>query len=55
MDVDVVSTLIDMYEKCGDLMNASKIFEKIPKWDFILSNALIVGYDQNVHVREALA
>ena len=31
MDVDVVSTLIDVYAKCGDLMNASKMFHKIPK------------------------
>ena len=46
MDVDVVSTLIDMYAKCGDLMNASKMFEKILKWDFFFLNALIVGYAQ---------
>ena len=31
MDVYEASTLIEMYAKCGDLMNASKIFDKIPK------------------------
>eukprot|EP00253_Pinus_taeda_P027150 PITA_27150 len=55
MDVYVESALIDMYAKCGDLDNARKMFDKIPKRDVASWNALIAGYAQNGYVGESLA
>ncbi|XP_057842670.2 pentatricopeptide repeat-containing protein At1g11290, chloroplastic [Cryptomeria japonica] len=43
----VVTALIDMYAKCGSIQKANELLDKLPKWDLITSNAMIVGYVQN--------
>lgn len=46
-DVDVGNALITMYVKCGDISNARKLFDKMPKRDRISWNAMISGYFEN--------
>lgn len=42
-DMYVGTSLIDMYVKCGGLMDAQKVFEEMPKRDISSWNALING------------
>lgn len=53
-DVFVVTSLIDMYAKCGNLYSAQQLFEKMTKRNVISWNAMISGYAQNGHANEAL-
>eukprot|EP01018_Ginkgo_biloba_P034725 Gb_12551 [translate_table: standard] len=53
-DVFVASALIDMYAKCGSLVNAYNVFDKMPRRDVVSWNAIIAGYAQNGHASEAL-
>ncbi|GAA0184628.1 hypothetical protein LIER_31916 [Lithospermum erythrorhizon] len=43
-DVFVCNTLIDMYVKCGELGDARKVFDEMPKRDVISWTTLIVAY-----------
>ncbi|XP_059066074.1 pentatricopeptide repeat-containing protein At2g22070-like [Cryptomeria japonica] len=46
-DVVVASSLVDMYAKCGSILTAYKLFDKMPQKDVVSWNAIIVGYAQN--------
>ncbi|KAL2535093.1 putative Pentatricopeptide repeat-containing protein [Abeliophyllum distichum] len=41
------NSLIDMYAKCGNLIYARRIFEKMPERTVITWNAMIVGYSKH--------
>ncbi|KAI5056119.1 hypothetical protein GOP47_0029640 [Adiantum capillus-veneris] len=43
-DTLVCSTLVDMYAKCGSLLKAQEVFDKIATRNTILWNALLTGY-----------
>ncbi|EPS73257.1 hypothetical protein M569_01496 [Genlisea aurea] len=43
-DMYVATALIDMYAKCGDLVDARKVFDEIPVRDVSSWNAMISGY-----------
>ncbi|KAJ0048796.1 hypothetical protein Pint_15862 [Pistacia integerrima] len=45
--VVVVSALIDMYSKCGQVKNAESIFRLLPKKNLVTWNAMITGYAHN--------
>lgn len=51
-DVAVENVLINMYGKCGSLVDACKVFEKMFEWDVVSWNALISIYAQHVHGKE---
>eukprot|EP01018_Ginkgo_biloba_P037423 Gb_09406 [translate_table: standard] len=53
-DVFVGSALIHMYSKCGSTLYARKVFDKIPRRDVVLWNAMIAGYTHNRDASEAL-
>eukprot|EP01018_Ginkgo_biloba_P000579 Gb_09654 [translate_table: standard] len=53
VDAFVASALVDMYAKCGSMANARKVFDKIPERDCVSSNAMIAGYGQHGHAKEA--
>eukprot|EP01018_Ginkgo_biloba_P018552 Gb_27282 [translate_table: standard] len=53
-DVFVRSALVDMYAKCGCLDGARQTFDKISKPDMVSWTAIIAGYAQHGHGREAL-
>ncbi|MQL72488.1 hypothetical protein Taro_004811 [Colocasia esculenta] len=44
LDVCVSGALVDMYCRCGDLVSARKVFEKISEKDVAIWNSLISGY-----------
>eukprot|EP01018_Ginkgo_biloba_P011979 Gb_15588 [translate_table: standard] len=48
------SALITMYAKSGSIENARKIFDIMPKRDVVAWTAMIAGYAQHGHGREAL-
>ncbi|KAF5749379.1 pentatricopeptide repeat-containing protein [Tripterygium wilfordii] len=48
------SALIGMYGKCGDLLSARRVFDKMPKKDVVIWNAMITGYAQNGSSTEAI-
>uniref|UniRef100_A0A7N0UQE5 Pentatricopeptide repeat-containing protein n=1 Tax=Kalanchoe fedtschenkoi TaxID=63787 RepID=A0A7N0UQE5_KALFE len=50
----VESALVDMYAKCGSMCDAKKTFEMIPNPDVVSWTAIISGYAQHGHAREAL-
>ncbi|XP_057771716.1 pentatricopeptide repeat-containing protein At3g09040, mitochondrial isoform X1 [Salvia miltiorrhiza] len=49
----VQNALVDMYAKCGALLNARKLFEQIKNRDNVSWNAIIVGYVQEEEQEEA--
>ncbi|KAL3635572.1 hypothetical protein CASFOL_020119 [Castilleja foliolosa] len=49
----VQNALVDMYAKCGALLNARRLFERIGKRDNVSWNAIIVGYVQEEDEKEA--
>ncbi|KAH9297552.1 hypothetical protein KI387_029234 [Taxus chinensis] len=53
-DVVVVSALIDMYVKCGEIQKACELFDKMSKRDTITWNAMIAGFAKNGDLDEAL-
>eukprot|EP01018_Ginkgo_biloba_P028295 Gb_03034 [translate_table: standard] len=53
-DVFVGSALVDMYAKCGSINNARKVFDKMSERSLVSWNAMIVGYAQHGHGKEAL-
>jgi pentatricopeptide repeat protein len=53
-NVFVGNSLIDMYAKCGSLVDALKVFNKMPSRDVVTWNAMIGGYAIHGHGKEAL-
>lgn len=53
-DVYIVSTLVDMYSKCGNMQDSQLMFERAPKRDFVTWNAMICGYAYHGFAEEAL-
>eukprot|EP01018_Ginkgo_biloba_P020817 Gb_00206 [translate_table: standard] len=54
LDVYVGTALINMYCKCGSLEIARHLFNKLSKTNVVSWNAMIAGYVQNGHAKEAL-
>ncbi|XP_039117501.1 pentatricopeptide repeat-containing protein At1g15510, chloroplastic [Dioscorea cayenensis subsp. rotundata] len=46
-EVDVLNALITMYAKCGQLVDARKVFDTMPRRDCISWNAMIAGFFEN--------
>uniref|UniRef100_A0A8R7R959 Pentatricopeptide repeat-containing protein n=1 Tax=Triticum urartu TaxID=4572 RepID=A0A8R7R959_TRIUA len=50
----VGSALIGMYEKCGEMAEAWRVFDGIIDKDVVVWNAMITGYSQNDMSKEAI-
>lgn len=53
-DIFVKTTLIDMYAKCGSIINAHRVFDSIRDKDVVAWSAIIVGYGLHGHGKEAI-
>ncbi|KAK9683055.1 hypothetical protein RND81_10G115100 [Saponaria officinalis] len=53
-DAYIVSTLVDMYSKCGNMQDSQQIFERASERDFVTWNAMICGYAYHGFAEEAL-
>lgn len=53
-DVYISSTLVDMYSKCGNMLDSRLAFDKASKRDFVTWNAMICSYAQHGLGEEAL-
>ena len=49
------NVLVDMYAKCGALIDAQKVLKELPVRDIVSWNALIAGYAQQGKCHETLA
>ncbi|KAL1833744.1 hypothetical protein ACET3Z_003395 [Daucus carota] len=54
MDVKMLSAMIDMYSKCGNIKYAQSIFRKISARDTVLYNVMIAGYAHHGFEYQAL-
>ncbi|XP_024541672.1 putative pentatricopeptide repeat-containing protein At3g01580 isoform X1 [Selaginella moellendorffii] len=46
-DVFVASTLVDVYSKCGSLVDARRVFDTMPCYNVVAWNSLLMGYAEN--------
>lgn len=54
LDLVVGTALIDMYAKCGSIVDACKIFDEMPARNVVSWNAIITGCAQHGHAKKAL-
>lgn len=50
----VLNALVDMYAKCGDIVKARRVFDKITSRDLISWNSMLTGYIRHGLLVEAL-
>ncbi|XP_031382988.1 pentatricopeptide repeat-containing protein At4g25270, chloroplastic [Punica granatum] len=50
----VLNSLVDMYAKCGDIVRARKVFEKIVHKDMVSWNSMLMGYIRHGLLLETL-
>ncbi|KAI8543785.1 hypothetical protein RHMOL_Rhmol08G0245500 [Rhododendron molle] len=50
----LVTSLVDMYTKCGRVDTARRLFDEMPRRDVVTWNAMISGYSQASRHKEAL-
>ncbi|KAK2975846.1 hypothetical protein RJ640_022863 [Escallonia rubra] len=53
-DMFVLNGLVDMYAKCGDIVKARKVFDKILCKDLVSWNAMLTAYVRHELLHEAL-
>ncbi|KAJ6424910.1 hypothetical protein OIU84_025645 [Salix udensis] len=54
-DVYVISSLIDMYSKCGEVLKARRVFDRMVVKDLVALNAMLSGYVQHGFAKEGFA
>eukprot|EP01018_Ginkgo_biloba_P016207 Gb_38680 [translate_table: standard] len=54
LDIFVGSALVDMYAKCLDIEDASKLFKELPRRNLVSWTAIIAAYAQNGQGNKAL-
>ncbi|PIN17614.1 hypothetical protein CDL12_09727 [Handroanthus impetiginosus] len=54
-DLGVANALIDMYAKCGNIMNSCKIFNEMHVKNVVSWTSMMVGYGSHGHGKEAIA
>ncbi|KAL3638803.1 hypothetical protein CASFOL_016710 [Castilleja foliolosa] len=53
-DPFVSCSLIDMYSKCGIVIDAEKVFDEMPERDLVSLNTMVSGFVHNGSVKEAM-
>lgn len=54
LDTKLVSSLVDMYSKCGSIIYAARIYKEVTKKDSIVYNIMIAGYAHHGWGNEAV-
>ncbi|GLU11570.1 hypothetical protein SLE2022_283070 [Rubroshorea leprosula] len=54
-DAFVISSLVDMYSKCGLVKRAKRVFDGMKEKDLVTLNAVLSGYTQSGLAKEALS
>ncbi|RYQ78942.1 hypothetical protein Ahy_Scaffold8g108410 [Arachis hypogaea] len=54
-DICVANAILDMYGKCGDLMEACVIFDEMERRDAVSWNAIIAAHEQNEEIEKTLS
>ncbi|XP_057871179.1 pentatricopeptide repeat-containing protein At1g11290, chloroplastic-like [Cryptomeria japonica] len=54
MNLPIGNSLIDMYAKCGSIVAARKLFDRMLQRDVVSWSAMICGYGMHGHVKDAL-
>lgn len=54
LDVNVASCLVDVYVKCGGLIEARRVFDQMPERDVVSWTSMMAGYAQSELGEEAL-
>ncbi|XP_024543183.1 pentatricopeptide repeat-containing protein At3g24000, mitochondrial-like isoform X1 [Selaginella moellendorffii] len=52
-NIYVSSTLVDMYSKCGSMVQTKRVFDRMQRHDVVSWNAIITGYAQSGDANEA--
>ncbi|XP_026662816.2 pentatricopeptide repeat-containing protein At2g13600-like [Phoenix dactylifera] len=52
-NVDIRCTLMDMYVKCGELLDVQRVFNEISEHNVVSRSILVAGYAQNGKIEEA--
>ncbi|RRT54800.1 hypothetical protein B296_00012940 [Ensete ventricosum] len=53
-DLVVTSSLVDLYCKCGKVIDGRRLFNGMPKFDVALWNSMLMGYASNGYAIEVL-
>jgi pentatricopeptide repeat protein len=53
-DVFVIASLLDMYAKCGSIVNAQRVFNSMPTQHVVCWTAMLGCYAMHGHAKEAL-
>ncbi|KAJ8483916.1 hypothetical protein OPV22_016401 [Ensete ventricosum] len=53
-NVFIFNALIDMYAKCGNMVSASTVFDRMPERDLVSWNSIVSGFAQNGHGKQSL-
>ncbi|KAF1868975.1 hypothetical protein Lal_00048255 [Lupinus albus] len=53
-DVFVMSFLVNIYAKCGNMEDARKVFDKMPRRNVVAWSTLLVGYVKNSQPKHAI-
>ncbi|CAD5179420.1 unnamed protein product [Musa acuminata subsp. malaccensis] len=53
-NVFIFNALIDMYAKCGNMVSASTVFDRMPERDLVSWNSVVSGFAQNGHGKQSL-
>ncbi|KAJ0103082.1 hypothetical protein Patl1_06301 [Pistacia atlantica] len=54
-DIDVATSIMSMYAKCGELEEAKKLFEELQERDLVAWSAIIAAFVQSGYPEEALS
>ncbi|XWS25023.1 hypothetical protein CRYUN_Cryun27aG0035200 [Craigia yunnanensis] len=54
IDLHTASSLLNMYSKCGNLVDSRKVFDEMPERNVVTWNAMIAGYLKNGDRESAL-
>eukprot|EP01018_Ginkgo_biloba_P034730 Gb_12555 [translate_table: standard] len=53
-DMFLSNTLVNMYAKCGNLIDARRVFDQMPERDVVSWTVMIAAYSKHEHSEEAL-